>query len=133
MLSADFFDPLTHKLFSKLLLDSEGVILKSLETLRTEIVYHPASFWPLPQTTLNLKQGDCKGFAILVGYYLNWLKIPFQIFTHLNIEENINGHVFVLFFFNNRFYFIDNYSGPFPMEMEKLSNKPKLEILSNLK
>ena len=125
IIEQDYFDNFIQKKFSSILSDAEGDIIRSIKTLRDSLNYKSTNDWVIPHLTLRSKQGDCKSTSSLLGYYLAWLKIPFDIYTEFNFKHIKTGHSYLLFYLGKKTYFVDDQHGPIPHD-------PKDSTFSNL-
>ncbi len=132
LLDKDYFDKFSRNRFSLILNNDSGNILTSIETLKQNIHFTKQNDWTLPQVGLKYYSGDCKTTVILIGYYLAWLKIPFDIYTEFFLESNPAGHAFLIFYFGNEFYFFDNNRGPDIIKLQDFNPSEYIRVISHV-
>ncbi|MCK4667507.1 hypothetical protein KAU33_12195 [Candidatus Dependentiae bacterium] len=131
-LDKDYFDKFSNYQFTAILNNNSGDILTSIETLKQNIHFKKQNEWTLPQEGLKYYTGDCKTTVIVIGYYLAWLKIPFDIYTEFFLKQNPAGHAFLIFYFGNEFYFIDNNRGPDIIKMQDFNPSEYIRVISHV-
>ncbi len=132
LLDKDYFDRFSNYRFTAILNNDSGDILTSIETLKQNIHFKKSNEWGLPQLGLKYYTGDCKTTVTVIGYYLAWLKIPFDIYTEYYLENHPGGHAFLIFYFGNKYYFIDNNKGPDIIMMQDFNPSEYIRVISHV-
>lgn len=119
MIKNQYFDGLSTMLFSRILNKSFGDIPQSIFKLTSAIRYSSKNSWKSPLFTILSSKGDCKSTSLLIGYYLAWLRIPFDIYTVFNSPKTRNGHAIILFRFKKMYYVADNTDEPESLTLDE--------------